>query len=199
MVTLLALVSISQTVAALPGKCSEIFAPAHSSLLETAASGPEALLHSIDGVPAPWWVYTKKRIFQRFWNRPEVETLALEILTVPANQMTSVHFDERLKVKVMVQRSRSSLTISIPVVKTFGAELGGRTSGLDVGFTKFMTGMLRAIEQEKISRPSLKHVRIDAQKIMNADLIVLLKQMGFQSAPGQSTLTDLEISFDFKK
>ncbi|MEN9722844.1 MAG: hypothetical protein RJB38_830 [Pseudomonadota bacterium] len=61
-----------------------------------------------------------------------------------------------------VHRLSDRLVILIPSIRAEGTALGGRTAGIDDGFIRL-----------------LALVRVEANKILNADLIRILERLGF--------------------
>lgn len=174
-------------------KCQAAFTPSEG--IEIPTEGSEGFFLKLVSIPDSFRDPRKRLFFKRYWTNNEVIEQAVEMTTAPAGKEYLLHVSDQLRMKYTIIRTSDRLTISIPVVRVAGVELGGRTKGMNLDFAKFMTGVLRTVEQEKRLNPHLRHVRINADKIMNADLITLLEELGF-SRVQRSTLVDLVLEFE---
>ncbi len=156
-------------------RCSDAFRLFH----RRSSSEAHEIFSRFSSVPAAWQQLVDRGLLDRYWQDSRVEEIALNLATAPDGREFMTVIDD-FKVKMEVHRSHDQLVVLIPSIRVQGTELGGRAAGIDGGFIRLLSGVLRGFAIEMAQNPAIHSVRIEANKIVNQDLIRMLEGLGFE-------------------
>jgi len=135
-------------------------------------------------------------VLDRYWDDARVDEIAMQLATAPDARELMIVIDH-FKIKFEVHRKGETLSILIPSIRVAGTELGGRVAGMDTGFVRLLAGVIKAVKIEIAESPKIKNITVEANKIVNADLIDMLQGLGFERFQ-KSQLVDLRIELQRK-
>jgi hypothetical protein len=171
----IALMSSAQAAPSVAAKrCSDAFRVFH----RRSSSEAHEVFSRFSSIPPAWQQLVDRGLLDRYWQDPRVEEISLNLATAPDGREFMTIIDD-FKVKMEVHRSQDQLVVLIPSIRVQGTELGGRAAGIDGGFIRLLSGVLRGVDIEMAQNPAIRSVRVEANKIVNQDLIRMLESLGF--------------------
>lgn len=84
------------------------------------------------------------------------------------------------------------LDIYIWGIETLGLNVGDRSQGLSLEFSKFFTAILDAVAKEKEMDSSIQEIQFISFQVYNQDLVTTLKKLGFEKKEISTTNQNIE-------
>ena len=152
------------------------------------------ILHQLIGVPNK---ILEASFVKRYWSHPDVKLISATVAKVGSIDtdkpfrifMKTSELNNTLEVNIGILASKKFIDPYVNVVR-----LNVNSKKFDSTLPKFITGIIRGLQERKTINPALKEIIIKAPGVVNKTLIDDLKALGFVSPPNRPDILKTRVN-----